>query len=165
MPAEQVVRDLRARGLDAEIVGSPPDPVIAYTRGVQLVQIMIPEQQYDAALRALSTIDSTRARRVEAMHARIRAHLLTAALVAAAAACFVVIADRGLSESVFSYALAAAIVSLVVTGLLESWRRRRRAAELGPLCDGCDYPLVGLTEPRCPECGLPTDPPRSPLGP
>jgi hypothetical protein len=25
------------------------------------------------------------------------------------------------------------------------------------LCIGCNYPLRGLTEPRCPECGRPFD--------
>lgn len=30
------------------------------------------------------------------------------------------------------------------------------------ICKGCGYPLMGLTGPRCPECGEPFDPDRVP---
>ncbi len=43
------------------------------------------------------------------------------------------------------------------------WKMYREAnrnwQKLGhPLCANCGYDLVGLTDPRCPECGTPFDP-------
>jgi hypothetical protein len=43
------------------------------------------------------------------------------------------------------------------------WSRARRGSlpDWGHRCDACDYPLVGLRDPRCPECGEPFVPARA----
>ena len=37
------------------------------------------------------------------------------------------------------------------------WMKKRRGPlpDWGYLCDSCGYPLAGLRDPRCPECGEP----------
>jgi hypothetical protein len=63
-------------------------------------------------------------------------------------------------------------MAAVPTGLL-IWvlilvRRERKLGEwptqYGHRCVRCDYLLVKLTEPRCPECGLPFDPRQVDMG-
>lgn len=53
------------------------------------------------------------------------------------------------------------LIAILLSPLMyELWRgpmRRRRRLRLGQ-CVGCGYPLTGLPEPRCPECGRPADP-------
>jgi hypothetical protein len=46
---------------------------------------------------------------------------------------------------------------------LLGFRLARRAPQPGdePRCEKCDYLLIGLSEPRCPECGTPFDPNRA----
>jgi len=51
------------------------------------------------------------------------------------------------------------IISIPVLAGLILWRYERRRlskiSEFGPTCDRCGYLLIGLTHPRCPECGEP----------
>jgi len=46
----------------------------------------------------------------------------------------------------------------VLAGLVLWWSERRRLSkpsDIGPTCERCGYLLIGLMEPRCPECGEP----------
>ncbi len=58
---------------------------------------------------------------------------------------------------------AGSVVS--AAGLVACFRGIRAAEfglrRLGPYCRKCSYLLRGLTEPRCPECGTPFEPPRA----
>jgi hypothetical protein len=51
------------------------------------------------------------------------------------------------------------IISLPVAAALILWlverRRLSKTSEIGPTCERCGYLLIGLVEPRCPECGEP----------
>lgn len=58
-------------------------------------------------------------------------------------------------------ALAFSALSPAVTGLLIIWLSPKIARWLVPIprarCPQCDYSLYGVTEPKCPECGLPLE--------
>lgn len=48
--------------------------------------------------------------------------------------------------------IAVAAVAFVFVGIVIT-RVRRSSATTTPRCRRCEYPVVGLPEPRCPECG------------
>jgi hypothetical protein len=52
--------------------------------------------------------------------------------------------------------MGAILATIIIAQLTE--RIRRREAFDAPQCKACGYILLGLTEPRCPECGYAFDP-------
>jgi hypothetical protein len=50
---------------------------------------------------------------------------------------------------VLAYAAAVAV---------PTWQAFRRRMHTPGICDACGYTLIGLSEPRCPECGTPFPP-------
>jgi hypothetical protein len=59
--------------------------------------------------------------------------------------------------------LAAPFVFFALAlGQIPLWRRaNRRLRRAEGKCEKCGYPLMGLPEPRCPECGTVSEPPPS----
>jgi hypothetical protein len=49
------------------------------------------------------------------------------------------------------------LVACRLAASLRWWLSRRTERKEGPRCAECSYLLIGLTEPRCPECGQPFD--------
>lgn len=77
------------------------------------------------------------------------------------------LATTGLSVSGL-IALALSALAPAVTGLLIIWLSPRIARWLVPIprarCPQCDYSLYGVTEMKCPECGLPLEAALMPRG-
>jgi len=63
-------------------------------------------------------------------------------------------------ELVISALLMLFFCGFLLLGTIVRWRiiHPRPAKEQYPRCQGCGYNLTGLTEARCPECGIPFDP-------
>jgi len=65
---------------------------------------------------------------------------------------------RELAAQVGISFLVAFACALPAALLIHLWRRAIRPTDDLPRCSRCDYPLIGLPEPRCPECGTAFDP-------
>ncbi len=63
-------------------------------------------------------------------------------------------------ELVISAAMPLFFGGFLLCGTIVRWRTIRAASpeKQYPRCEGCGYNLTGLTEPRCPECGVPFHP-------
>lgn len=61
-----------------------------------------------------------------------------------------------LAKEIVAWFVLAACFALPVAVLVHVARRRRASGE--PQCSRCGYLLIGLPEPRCPECGTPFTP-------
>lgn len=70
----------------------------------------------------------------------------------------------GLADYLLTYFGFIAAVATACAIIAESaWMLRRRFPRPRDRCKTCDYRLIGLTTPRCPECGTPFDSPAIPL--
>ena len=157
----EICRLLRDHNIDARVEGNPnPDPIMLYAaKGTYTVGISVPGDSVDRATElvlererrcATAVADAVRTFRRQATIAGCIG--LAVALIAAP----FVIDWYYLLESVALLTLLTAVfsaVALVVIAKLDGRRARKRLSNRR--CAHCDYPLIGLTESRCPECGKP----------
>lgn len=158
-PAEQVVEILRRHGLSPYMLNDPnPDPFLSYAaKGTYSVRIAVPADQAKRAVRVLKEWDARGTEAVAVAARQLRRQIrrgfaLGCAISVAGSLLFM----RGSVAETLTIGVlllvGGTVFGTVVVANVDEHRRRRRAAR-GPRCEACDYLLVGLTEPRCPECG------------
>lgn len=65
------------------------------------------------------------------------------------------VASSTVGAALAAVALVAAVpVVLVISVIVRAARAEIRCAPSDVRCRGCGYLLLGLSEPRCPECGV-----------
>jgi hypothetical protein len=167
LPTMEVLEFLRARGFSPQTLDDPnPDAALLYASGQSyIVRIAVPAKEARQALEALQAREVSRKVLVKRAVAQLRWQAALGLLISAA----VVIGSMqaaGWNSWRFwwdnwlfialAIALGAVLATIVIARFTES--QRRRDVPDAPLCRACGYVLLGLTQPRCPECGHPFDP-------
>lgn len=172
LPALEVLQFLRARGFSPKTLDDPnPDPALLYASGQSyIVRIAVPAEQ---ALRALEVLQGREvSRRVLVKRAAAQLHWQVAlGLVVSVVIVIGSMVAGGWNSWRFwwdnwlfiglAIGIGAALATIVIARFTES--QRRREVLDAPLCRACGYVLLGLTQPRCPECGHSFDPALLPL--
>jgi hypothetical protein len=158
-PALELVEFLVARGLTPQTLDDPnPDPALLYASAHSyIVRIAVP-------LKSLREREAGRQVLVERAAAQLRWQVTLGTLVSIFVAACILLAGGGPAFYTLEdfltigvgVALGAIIATVVIAQITE--RLTRQGAPNVPQCDACGYILLGLTEPRCPECGYPFSP-------
>ena len=148
------MRLLRRHGLSARMLDRPnPDPIVRYAaKGTYRVRIAVPTEQADRAASILAERDARSTSTVADTSRLFLRQVLLAIAIASAVTCILISwISWVLALSVFCL---TSVIALIGIGHWTEARRRRQADR----CTKCRYCLLGLNEPRCPECGTPFDP-------
>lgn len=162
-PVEEVSALLRSHGLSPVTLDSPnPDPFVQYAaKGTYRVRIAVPEPEVGRAVKILTVWEQRNAALVLSAARLFRRQVLIALVPASLLAVLFFVILRNADAAAFSIALltffVAATLGTVIVGLVQERARRTRTTG-GHFCEACEYPLRGLIEARCPECGQQFDP-------
>ena len=166
-PALKVIHLLRSHDLSPRVLNASdtlPLQTLANLPG-QVVLIGVPAEEYSRALDVIRVWEAQSAVLVQ----RTTAELWRDLWVAFGLCCLGVALWSGARLALGAHftaddvAIAALVifvgtgVGAIVRGNLRKASNRRRLVG-GPRCPVCDYSLIGLTVPRCPECGHMFDP-------
>ena len=159
-PAEAALQLLTNAGLAARALDPIyPDPQVGYAAGRSYaVRIAVPEAERVAAAELLQAWEAGHAGRVARQAAQFWRQLGLGLVLATTSSGVLVVLphvlrdgwDAGVLENWVATSILGTFILLILMSILQE---RRRRAQMRPACDNCGYPLVGLSEPRCPECG------------
>lgn len=166
-PAFVTLDFLRGHGLSPEPVDDPfPDGGLLYASGqTYYVRIAVPADEVSRAIELLAERDAGRAGLVERASAQFHwqlglgfvvSVLMTACVLAFSGVLGAMGLDKIVPMSIASILVGTVVFMVIIGRVAARWNRRQEID--APMCRSCGYVLLGLTEPRCPECGYPFSP-------
>lgn len=165
--AEEAVETLLARGLSPRMLDDPrPEwSVLHVTSRRRRVRIAVPAEEVKQAVEILRAWDVGRDAVVERAAAQLYWQAAVGLFISGTVVLSCVGLTGGLSRGISLEAAATlviaigvgAVVGTIAVAQLTERLTKRRASD-APQCRACGYILLGLDEPRCPECGHPFNP-------
>lgn len=164
--AEEVYEFLRSRGLSPRMLDDPsPAPTLLLAEpDRRIVRIAVPKQEVSRAVELLRDREAGQSALIRRAASQWRWQFVLGLVVSAGLTAASVTLSPGLrgpysTDGLMLIVVVVLLGALIATIIIARVTERFTSAPKSdaPQCRACGYILLGLTEPRCPECGYPFD--------